>query len=75
MKRALLFAVLLLSTPGARADLPAPPYPNAPKPDAPKPSAPKPDAGAAGCGAGVTAALVLAGVWAVRSRRRLQPLS
>lgn len=67
MKRALLFAVLLLAAPAARADVPSP-HPNAPKPDAPKP-----DAGAAGCGAGVTAALVLAGVWVVRVRRRLQP--
>lgn len=72
MKRALLFAVLLLAAPAARADVPSP-HPNAPRPDAPKPSAPKPDAGTAGCGAGVTAALVLAGVWVVRARRRLQP--
>jgi len=76
MLRALVCAVLLaLGSGAARADLPAPPYPDAPKPspkpDAPKPEAPKPAAGA--CGAGVSAALVLVGVWLLRPRRRLQP--
>jgi hypothetical protein len=71
MKRVLLSAVafLLLGVSTARGDVRLPPPP--PKPPT-KPTKPGFDTTTVVAGATATAGVVLAGVWLIRSRRRIQ---
>ena len=73
MKRILLWAVafVLLGASVARADLPPPPPPKPPT----KPTKPALDTTTIVAVSSATAGVVLAGVWVVRSRSRVQPLN
>jgi hypothetical protein len=71
MKRLLLSTVafLVLGVSFARADIRVPPPPPPPKP--PTKPRPEPDPATLVAGTAATASLVLAGVWVLRSRRRI----